>query len=36
MVFSASDTASPTLTPVLRNSSAAAISRGFSLMIEVN
>ena len=36
IVLRASPTASPTLMPALRSSSAAARSRGFSLMLEVN
>lgn len=36
MLFKASDTASPTLAPVLRNSSAAAMIRGFSLTKAIN
>ena len=36
IVLSASETASPTLTPPFLSSSAAARSRGFSLMLEVS
>jgi hypothetical protein len=36
MVFRASVTASPTLTPVFLSSSAAARRRGFSFILEVN
>ena len=36
IVLSASETASPTLTPVFLSSSAAALKRGFSLILEVN
>lgn len=36
MDFKASETASPTFTPVFLSSSAAARSLGFSLILEVN
>lgn len=36
IVLRASETASPTLTPVFLSSSAAARKRGFSLILEVN
>ena len=36
IVRSASDTASPTFTPALWSSSAAALSFGFSLILEIN